>query len=670
MGSQIEMIKDQEGNSHLIFDKSVLYDDSKMGDKFEDFENLRVLGGINNLIKNKDKKQNHFVAKVRSLKNNKIYAMRTIKLNLVSEENEELLFSQIEKLKTLNHPHILRYYKAFTDEDEDYLYIITEYMNNADLQSFIKAHQILKTKIKEEEIWNILLQCLSALEYLRKNNASQLGIKVTNIYLNNEQNLKLGLFNGPPKLGDKCHNIKEDIKELGLFFFKMCYSQFEFTIHKIVKKIQKEQTIIDGRLVEVEKEVDEEVYTEWNNDFPIKKEKNTDYSCELLDIVFKMIEEDINKRLSSEELYNIVRNEYVKKYTNNTSIKAVLRCLYSFPTFSKCIFEKEKDIIQYKEKYYINYLFLKTVKALSSNSNLNECLEDFRRALASENSKLDCSKEVDPVYILAFILEKMHREDNIITKTEIQPKNIEDLYIITPIHRLEEIERNKENELKKFKSFANRKINSIISKLFFSVMKTKRICKVCRSCTYSFSNNFFFLFDVSKIGNNTDNQGTFNILDDGFRRQHHECKTVNKEEYHLFCDTCLTEQNHNEFNRYYSFGKNLILCFFRGKNYENNKKIKIEENLEFTLRFNKKTQKMEYIAETESEETNTKYYLVGSVNRLINNNGKDEFYYFARDPNNKNYWYDSISEGKLEKAPLLSIMETGQVIILFYAAEK
>ena len=91
---------------------------------------------------------------------------------------------------------------------------------------------------------------------------------------------------------------------------------------------QKEQTIIDGRLVEVEKEVDEEVYTDWNNDFPIKKEKNTDYSCELLDIVFKMIEEDINKRLSSEELYNIVRNEYVKKYTNNTSIKAVLRCLY------------------------------------------------------------------------------------------------------------------------------------------------------------------------------------------------------------------------------------------------------------------------------------------------------------------------------------------------------
>ena len=60
MGSQIEMIKDQEGNSHLIFDKSVLYDDSKMGDKFEDFENLRVLGEIGKVIeqnKNKDGKK-------------------------------------------------------------------------------------------------------------------------------------------------------------------------------------------------------------------------------------------------------------------------------------------------------------------------------------------------------------------------------------------------------------------------------------------------------------------------------------------------------------------------------------------------------------------------------------------------------------------------------------
>ena len=636
MGSQFEMIKDQEGNSHLIFDKSILYDDSKMGDKSQDFENLRIIGTIKN--RNND---NNFVAKVRSFNNHKIYAMRKIDLKYEDQEDVDLLKSQLEKLKILNHPHILKYHKTFT---EDYnVYLILEYMNNGDLQSFIKAHQILKTKIKEEEIWNILLQCLSALEYLRKENVFQLGIRVTNIYLNNEQNVKLGLFYDIPDAEDKNRDIKEDILFLGLFFYKMCYSQYKFTTFK--------KGIVDNK--------EAEVYTEWNDDFPHPREENKGYSTELLDIVFKMIEKDIKKRLSSEELYNIVRDEYVKKYANNTSIQAVLRCLYSLPTFNKLINEEEKDIIQNKEKQYISYLFLKTIKALSSNTNINECLEDFRRALASENSKLDCSKEVDPVYILAFILEKIHRETNKILKTEIKPKNIDDLYIITPIHRAEEIDRSKENEIKRFESYVKRKINSIISNLFFAVMKSKRICKVCRSPIYSLSNNFFFLFDISKMGQNRDNEKYFNILKDGFWRQHKENKEIKKEDYHVFCDTCLTEQNHNEFNRYYSFAEHLIICFFRGKNYENNKNIEVEEKLVFPG--NKKI--------PESDKSYYKYYLVGSVNRVLNQ-GKEEFFYFARDPKNKKHWFDSDGEGTLENAPINSIQGTGQIIILFYTAEK
>ena len=637
MGSQFEMIKDQEGNSHLIFDKSILYDDSKMGDKAQDFENLRTLGAIT-----ERRNDDHFVTKVRSLKNHKIYAMRKIDIEDIEGEEKDLLFSQLEKLKNLNHPHILKYHKTFVDEDSD-LYMILEHMNNGDLQSFIKAHQILKTRIKEEEIWNILLQCLSALEYLRKENVSKLGIKVTNIYLNNEQNIKLGLFYKLPKIEDKNHDIKEDVLFLGKFFYKMCYSQYEFTIHK--------KGIVES------KEAD--VFTGWNDDFPIKRVENKDYSTVLKDIVFKMVEQNVDKRLSSEELYNIVRDEYVKKYANNTSIKAVLRCLYSCPTFTKLIFEGENNITQNKEKRYINYLFLKTIKALASNKNLNECLEDFRRALASENSKLDCSKEVDPVYILAFILEKIHREDNKVIKTEIQKKNLDDLYIITPIHRAEEVDRSKEHEIKRFESFVKRKINSIISNLFFSVIKTKRICRVCLAPIYSFSNNFFFLFDVSKMGKNRENVDTFDILKDGFWRQHNYSRLLKKEDYHLFCDTCLTEQNHNEFNRFYTFGEHLIICFFRGKNYENKKKVKIEEKLVFP------TDK----TIPEIIEPYYKYYLVGSVN-LVRNQGKDNFYYFARDPNNKNHWYDSEGDGILENAPINSIDGTGQVMILFYTADK
>ena len=37
-----EVLKDEEGKEHYIFDQSELYDDKKMGDKLEDFEILQI----------------------------------------------------------------------------------------------------------------------------------------------------------------------------------------------------------------------------------------------------------------------------------------------------------------------------------------------------------------------------------------------------------------------------------------------------------------------------------------------------------------------------------------------------------------------------------------------------------------------------------------------------
>ena len=77
------------------------------------------------------------------------------------------------------------------------IYLIMEFMNNADINSFIKAHQVLNKNIKEEEIWNILLQCLSALDYLHSQNIGNSGIQFCNIFMNEEQNAKISVFNEP-----------------------------------------------------------------------------------------------------------------------------------------------------------------------------------------------------------------------------------------------------------------------------------------------------------------------------------------------------------------------------------------------------------------------------------------------------------------------------------------
>ena len=74
----ISTIKDQDGKQYIIFDESELYDDKEMGDKLEDFEIQQILG----------KGSYGFVAKVRSKRNNKIYAMKQIDLSKVGSAKE------------------------------------------------------------------------------------------------------------------------------------------------------------------------------------------------------------------------------------------------------------------------------------------------------------------------------------------------------------------------------------------------------------------------------------------------------------------------------------------------------------------------------------------------------------------------------------------------------
>ena len=127
MGSINETVKDSEGNKFSIFDETSLYDDSQMGDNLSDFEILQILTEDQN--QNQNQKQ-CIVIKVRSLKNNKLYAMKKI--------NNNINIYILQKLVQLNNPHILKYYKFF-NENNNY-YLIMELMNNDNINNFINGH--------------------------------------------------------------------------------------------------------------------------------------------------------------------------------------------------------------------------------------------------------------------------------------------------------------------------------------------------------------------------------------------------------------------------------------------------------------------------------------------------------------------------------------------------
>ena len=606
MGTQFELYEDSEGKSHFITDKSALYDDSLMGDNLSDFEVLREIGSFNGA---------NIISKVRSLKNNKIYAMKHIELNKITNNQEKkLCLEGMEKLKTIKHPHLLSYYKTFQNNND--LYMIYEYMDNGDLNSFIKAHQTLDTIINEEIIWNYLFQCLSGLKYLHVNNLAYLAIKPTNIFLNNEQKLKIGLFYDTPKVTDRNYNIKDDIFFIGQYFYKMCFSQY-----------------LKG--------------SEWIDDFQINKVMNNNYSNNLLSIIYMMLEDDPNKRKSSDELYNIVKDIYIKNFTNNTSIEALLRCLKSFPSFinemSQSINKFEND----KNKYLISYWFTKTIMEMNVKPNLDETFEEFRSVLASDNSKLDGNKELDPIYLLSFLLEKMHKEGNNKKKTEIKD-NLNNQYVINCKYNVEEEDKtNKDQTFNKFCTYNESNVNSIISKHFFGILKTKRNCEICKTGIYSFNHCFFAPFNLTKFMNIS----YFDLLKNGFEFDYNNKNVLKKEDFHIYCDRCLTEQNQNEFNRYNFMNSHLIIYFYRGSNYEANLIINFPEFLD--------------ISHVLEEKSSFKYYLVGSLNRIIIN-GKEKFCYFCRDINNQHYWYSNDGNCQTSGAPINAIQSKGQILMLFY----
>ena len=621
MGNLLELTINAEGKKILNFDESIQYDDTKNGNSISDYDILQVLSQDNDI---------NFVAKVRSLNNNKIYSIKKINLSNYQDPTIKGKFRALmDKLKLLNNPHIIKYYHYFIENNN--LYILMEFMDNADISGYIQAHQILNKAIPEEEIWNILLQCLSALEYLHSQDLGNMGVKLANIFMNNEQNVKIGVFR-EFNFNQNNFNPREDIYMLGKYFYAMMNSE----------------------MIKSEDIKQNNFFTQLN----YKNAQNNTYSGPLIEIVDSM-SMDNNSEVKVEELYEKVKKEYVKKYAKNSSIKAVLKCLYSYKNLNK-IFRDNKAIFENnKQKYYIHYWYSQAIDAIAGfkEEDLNSCIEEFRRAIASSYSKLDGNKEVDPLLLLTFLLFRLHQEMNEVDNNNLSMINKKNAkYVITSSFDGEEDKTNKAQMWNKFIVKYNSKVNSLISDLFFGFVKTKIICQTCRKGCYSFSNYFYIIFDLSDRESKKD----FDLMKDGFEIQFNKKRLILPDgPDKTYCESCCSYQAFKEYNRYYMLRSNLIIFFNRGSNYKNKSKIIFDEKIN-----------LEYIIE-EGIISHKNFSLVGCINR-VSEMGKDERYSsYYKDPENINYWHcDEYLDYSNVSIPIISeinkTQNKEQIIMLFY----
>ena len=104
-------------------------------------------------------------------------------LKILKKSNLESVkdfLNEIEMLKTIDHPNVLKYYEYF--EDKNYYYIITEYCSGGEIMNYIKDRK----GISEDAAAIIMKQLLSAVAYCHQKGIVHRDLKAANLLFKHE----------------------------------------------------------------------------------------------------------------------------------------------------------------------------------------------------------------------------------------------------------------------------------------------------------------------------------------------------------------------------------------------------------------------------------------------------------------------------------------------------
>ena len=599
----VEMIKDRQGKDHLVFSDEDFYNDDIMGNKFEDYEILQV-------FEPKQEKYG-FVSKVRSKFNSKIYAMKKIDRQYASKIDENTVNQEIEIFKSMNSPNITRYFKHFYQDS--CLYIISEYVNNRDLSGFLSAYSSLEKPIEINTLWNIFMQCISALKYIHSKNIIHKNISLFNIFMTENKIVKLGDFrlsplaqiqelnktNCPYQSPELKKNLiftkKTDIYALGAVFHRLCYCTFPSTFGEI-------------------------------------KNKNY-YPKEMGDIIQMMINQDENARPDTEKLYSLIMEEYIKNVTRISSIDSIFRCMCSFKNFTNYMYNNI-DTYSNSNMTPISFDFVNCLQnyfcGMTSENAIY--LNNFRDLLYN-NSQLNNEMEVKPSLALEYLLEKLNKE----TGTNYQGQSLGNQTI--------DFDQEKETAYKNFSDYFKKNFSSIISKYFVGFLKTKRICQICHQGIYSFNLFPFIEFDLDRCQDNLNLENWFDI-------QNNHCLNLSNA-HNVVCQNCKCVTPHFEFKQFFKSPQNFIISLNRGEGFRNVSKVKYPEILNLEKKI-------------EMVDSYDKFKLVGIVKRMLDTKGSEYYISVYYDDTQKSWVV--FEKKKLTKINSPFEHKDGIEMILFYSA--
>ena len=613
-----------------------------LGDSSDDYEILQVLGkgGFSKVLK------------VKSKSTYGIYAMKKVNMEKIMEEQKTQKYFENEViiLQRLNNPNVCKCYNIF--QDNNYLYFIMEFMNNGDLKSFYAANKLLKNQVPEEKLWDIFYKCLNGLVYIHQQGLIHRDIKLENLFLDDELNIKIGDFNVSVAVDENA--AKKFSQEPNKISNMLCESTKVGTNGYMAPEIQRNFGLYGQNVDVYSMGIAFFELCYWCNpyDYNVIKEKYYNkniYSKELNDLIDKMIEKNASNRFSSYQAFSIAKKYFIQKYVKNSSVDAVLNCFYNFPNFNEfyCCEKYKFFLTNYKKE--VSKGVYDVIQSLKGNNKdiIDNALYELRKNMikAGLDIKKD-NEEIDPAILISFLINKLNSDLNEIefSNNNINSGNRNQFMVLSSSFKFSQFQA--ENIFNFFINSYNNRINSLISRNFFSVIITKKECmnKGCVNSGCYFSMFYFIHFNVDILSKKCENltlKNAFNTFTND--------RIILKEDKNIYCENCRMVTQHRESKKFYVTGKNLIIVFDRGENSKNTQFIDFNEQLILN------TMEVEKYKEV-------RYQLIGIIEKIENENNQEEYISFIKKENN--LWVSNKDKGKVINFE--DIKKMGIVISLFY----
>ena len=277
------------------------------------------------------------VYKVKRKIDNQIYALKKVHILNLSEKQKLSSLNEIRVLASIKSKYVVNYKEAFLDEKDSTLCLVMEYADRGDLANRIKEQKKKGKYFNERDIWRVFIQLVKGLKALHDLKILHRDIKSSNIFLFSDGTAKLGDLNvckilsnnilgktqaGTPSYAapevwmEKPYGLKSDIWSLGCVLYEIISLHCPFRGENVVELYNK---ILIGEFIRIPNR----------------------FSDELNWIIEHMINSDVNKRLSCDEILNC---EYIKKRLGQNKIQSM-----------KSNSNKKLNIIENEKKNNNNY---------------------------------------------------------------------------------------------------------------------------------------------------------------------------------------------------------------------------------------------------------------------------------------------------------------------------